>query len=199
MPNYFKNGQGNQWLRSVTATCDFRISHGTANSAHCTSLLHFPDLKHAEPTTLPSFNAVDTLISNTANADFYNDNQFRNFARFFWYFLVSAVDMPLMLTPARKTALRGILTRRLINVLSIVTLNIPEATLRLLGQPFSHVVDLRFWNISYASSCNFLPASSTLVTSPGPCLGSRIMGPREPKTQLGELDTNCNSSFFFSP
>ena len=32
MPDYFKIGQGNQWLRPVSATCDFRISHGTANS-----------------------------------------------------------------------------------------------------------------------------------------------------------------------
>ena len=36
MPNYFKIGQGNQWLRPASATCDFRISHGTANSARCT-------------------------------------------------------------------------------------------------------------------------------------------------------------------
>ena len=37
MPNYFKIGQGNQWLRPASATCDFRILHGTANSARCTS------------------------------------------------------------------------------------------------------------------------------------------------------------------
>ena len=37
MPNYFKIGQGNQWLRPASATCNFRILHGTTNSAHCTS------------------------------------------------------------------------------------------------------------------------------------------------------------------
>ena len=42
MPNYFKIGQGDQWLRPVSATCDFRISHGTANSAHCTSPAALP-------------------------------------------------------------------------------------------------------------------------------------------------------------
>ena len=39
-------------------------------------------------------------------------------------------------------------------------------------------------------------ASSSLVTSLGPCLGSRIMDPRELKAQMGELDTNCISSSF---
>ena len=42
MPNYFRIGQGNQWLRPVSATGDFRISIGTANSAHCTSPAAFP-------------------------------------------------------------------------------------------------------------------------------------------------------------
>ena len=42
MPNYFKIGQGNQWLRPASATCDFRISHGTANSARCIPPLRFP-------------------------------------------------------------------------------------------------------------------------------------------------------------
>ena len=57
-------------------------------------------------------------------------------------------------------------------------------------------VDLRSWSISRASSCTFRLALATLVTSLGPCLGSGIGGPREPKAQLGELDTNCNSSSF---
>ena len=57
-------------------------------------------------------------------------------------------------------------------------------------------VDLRSWSTSHASSCTFLLASATLATSLGPRLGGRIVGPREPKVQLGELDTNCNSSSF---
>ena len=42
MPNYFEIGQGNQWLRPVSATYDFRMSHGTANSAHCTASTALP-------------------------------------------------------------------------------------------------------------------------------------------------------------
>ena len=45
MPNYFKIGQGNQWLRPASATYDFRISHGTANSARCTSPVALPPLR----------------------------------------------------------------------------------------------------------------------------------------------------------
>ena len=42
MPNYFKIGQGSQWLRPASATCDFRVSHGTANSSRCTSPAALP-------------------------------------------------------------------------------------------------------------------------------------------------------------
>ena len=42
MPNYFKIGQENRWLRPASATCDFRISHGTANCARCTSPAALP-------------------------------------------------------------------------------------------------------------------------------------------------------------
>ena len=42
MPNYFKIGQGNQWLRPASATCNFRISNGTANSSRCTSSAALP-------------------------------------------------------------------------------------------------------------------------------------------------------------
>ena len=48
MPNYFKIGQGNQWLRPASATCDFRISHGTANSARCTSPVRCASLIYDE-------------------------------------------------------------------------------------------------------------------------------------------------------
>ena len=41
-----KSEKGNQWLRPVGATCDFRISHGTANSAHCTSPAALPWVNH---------------------------------------------------------------------------------------------------------------------------------------------------------
>ena len=85
---------------------------------------------------LPLFNTLDTLISNTANADVTMSVNLVTFVSFFWYFLVGAVAMPLTLTPARETAPKGILTGRLINVLKV---NIPEATLRLLEQVLSHV------------------------------------------------------------
>ena len=80
-------------------------------------------------------------------------------------------------------------------MLSVTTLNIPEAMLRLLEQAFKHV---RSWSTSHASSCTFLLASATLVASLGPHLGGRIVGPRELKAQLGELNTNCNSSSFLN-
>ena len=58
------------------------------------------------------------------------------------------------------------------------------------------LVNLRSWSISCASSCTFLPASSTLVTSLGPTLCSRIVGPRETKALLEKLDTHYSSSSF---
>ena len=57
-------------------------------------------------------------------------------------------------------------------------------------------VDPGFWSISHAFSCTFLVTLATLVTYLGPRLGGGIVGPREPKAQLGELDTNCDLSSF---
>ena len=68
-----------------------------------------------------------------------------------------------------------------------------------LGRSDKHLamlVNLRSWRISHISSYTFLLALSTLVASLGLSLGSRIVGPREPKVQMGELNTNCNSSVF---
>ena len=89
---------------------------------------------------LPLFNVLDTLVSNTANADVTMSTNFVTFVSFFWYFLVSAVAMPLMLALVRETAPKEILTGRPMNVLSVATLqwHIPVATLRLLEQVFSH-------------------------------------------------------------
>ena len=46
VPSYFKIGQGNQWFRPVSPTCDFRISHGTARQTLLIALppLCFPDI-----------------------------------------------------------------------------------------------------------------------------------------------------------
>ena len=65
-----------------------------------------------------------------------------------------------------------------------------------LNKQLAMSVDLRSWSISHVSPYAFLLALTTLVTFLGPCLGSRLMGPREPKAQLGELDTHCNVSSF---
>ena len=68
-----------------------------------------------------------------------------------------------------------------------------------LGHSNKHLtmsVDLRSWSISRASSCTFLLALATLVTSLRPCLGGRLGGLKELKAQLEELDTNCNLSSF---
>ena len=64
MPNYFKIGQGNQWLRPASATCDFCISHGTANSARSTSPAALP-----WPCTMPR-----ALLSLTNNSPKSNKN-----------------------------------------------------------------------------------------------------------------------------
>ena len=56
-------------------------------------------------------------------------------------------------------------------------------------------VDPRSWSISNTSSCNFLLALATLfVTSLWS--RSRIVGPKELKAQLGELDICYNLSSF---
>ena len=65
--------------------------------------------------TLPLFNALVTVISNTANTDVMMSTNFVTFASFFFHFLVRAIDMPLMLTPAIETAPRGILKGRSMN------------------------------------------------------------------------------------
>ena len=79
---------------------------------------------------------------------------------------------------------------------SVLLFLIFQGYIRLLEQAFSHVSQSRSWSISHASFCTFLLASATLVTSLGPRLGGRIVGLREPKAQVGELGTNCNSSSF---
>ena len=57
---------------------------------------------------------LDTLVLNTANADVVMSVNFMTLASFFWYFLITAVAMPLALTSARETALKEILTGRLL-------------------------------------------------------------------------------------
>ena len=92
--------------------------------------------------------------------------------------------------------MEGILTGRPMNILNVATLNIPEAMLSPLKQAFSHLSQSKV--LEYFS-CSFLYLSSglsNLVSSLESHLGSRIVDSREPKAQLGELDTNCNSSSF---
>ena len=145
---------------------------------------------------LPSFSALDTLVSNTANPNVTMSVIFATFTSFFWYFVVSTIAMPLTLTPARDIAPKGILTGRLISVLSIATLNVPEATLRLLKQAFSHVSRSKaleyfscffsYLSFSLTNSCRFL----------GPHLCGKILGPKELKAEVGNVNTHCNSSYF---
>ena len=78
-------------------------------------------------------------LSNTANADMMMSVNLVTFESFFWYFLVSAVAMPLMPAPARDTTPNGMLTGRPMNVANVTTLDIPVAALRLLEQAVSHV------------------------------------------------------------
>ena len=50
------------------------------------------------------------LVSNMAKADLTMSTNLMAFTSFFWYFLVSAIAMPLTLAPAREKVPRGILT-----------------------------------------------------------------------------------------
>ena len=56
------------------------------------------------------------------------------------------------------------------------------------------LVNLRPWSISHVFSHTFLLALESPVAYFGPHLGGRIVGPMAP---LGDLDTTCNSSYFF--
>ena len=87
---------------------------------------------------LPFRNALDTTLSNTANADVAMSFSFMTFESFLWYVLVSAAVTPLTLAPARDVAPNGMLTGRPMHVLNIATLDIPVATLNPLEQAFSH-------------------------------------------------------------
>ena len=87
----------------------------------------------------PSFKTFDTLISNTAIADVMMSTNFVTLVSFLCYLEVSPVATPRTLTPARETAPNGILTGKPMKVLRVATLDIPEATLRLLEQVFIHI------------------------------------------------------------
>ena len=155
-------------------------------------------MRNSRSSILPLFNALNMLVLNTANADVTMSTNFITFTSSFWYFLVSTVAMPLTLTPVRETASRGILTltRTPVHILNVATLSIPVATLRLLEQVFSHVSQS---NIVLYFSYFFLYLSSSfnnLAASLEPRLGGRIVGPREPKAQLGELVIHYSSSSF---
>ena len=111
---------------------------------------------------LSSFNALDTLISNTASADVTVSINCATFDSFFWYFLVSTVVTPLIPAPARETAPNGILTGRPMNVLSVATLDTPEATVIPLEQAFNHIN--RFKIFAYFL-CFFLYLTSSFDNS----------------------------------
>ena len=106
----------------------------------------------------PSFNKLDMLVSNTADANVAMSVNFVTFTTFFCYFSVSAVATPLTLAPARDIAPKGMLMGRLINILNVATLHIPEATLRPLVQALAMSVDLRPHSIPLFSSHTFLLA-----------------------------------------
>ena len=69
MPNCFKIGQGNQWLRPASAICDFRISHGTANSSRCTSPAALPCCKRTFSICTSKDGAEVTSTSSAGQTD----------------------------------------------------------------------------------------------------------------------------------
>ena len=82
----------------------------------------------------------------------------------------------------------GILAGKLMKVLNVTTLSIPEARLRLLEQVFSHINQFKVLDYLEYSSCTFSLVLTTLVAYFGLRLGSRIDAPRELKAPLGDLD-----------
>ena len=154
---------------------------------------------------LPLFNAFDMLISNTANVDVTMLTDFMTFASFLWYFLVSAVAMPLTLAPARGMVPEGILAERPMNILDVAVLDIPEATFRPLEQAFSHVSRSKV--LEYFSNVDINPfgdhdkmdtqpdkTSKTIPLNPeGVGRGATWEPEREQETSFGgkleELDT----------
>ena len=90
--------------------------------------------------------------------------------------------MPLILTPARETVPRGILTGRLRSILSVAKHDIPEATLSRHSNKHSAMsVNPRPWSIPCVSFHTFLLALPTHVAVLEPRLGGKILDPKEPK------------------
>ena len=79
---------------------------------------------------LSSFSTLDTLVSNMANADVTMSVNFVTLASSFWY---------VTLIPAKETVPKGIPRGRPMSILNVATFSIPDATLRLFKQAFSHV------------------------------------------------------------
>ena len=89
----------------------------------------------------------------------------------------------------RNLSTLGLLTKRLMNVLNIATLNTPKATLKPLKQAFSHTNQSNILVYFCISFYTFPLVLTTLAASLEPRLCSRIVGPMELKALLGELDT----------
>ena len=119
--------------------CSASILQSTSHNSLSVLRCNVWSTLNSSSSILPLLSTLDKLVSNTALADVTMSTNFVTFESFFWYFLVSAVVIPLRLTPARDIAPNGMLIGRPINVLNVATLDIPVATLRLLEQVFSHV------------------------------------------------------------
>ena len=80
------------------------------------------------------------------------------------------------------------------NVLSVATLDIPEAMLNLLAQALMLPDDLMFWCIFHISPCTFLLVLITLATYFETCLNDRR--PEGPQELMGLVDIYYSSSSF---
>ena len=112
-------------------------------------------MTNSHSSILTSFNALDTLVLNTANADVTMSVNLVYLVSFFWYFLVSAVATPITLSQARDIAPSGILTGRPIKILNVATVDIPEGTRRPLEQAFSHISRSKALEYSHVSFHTF--------------------------------------------
>ena len=176
------------------APVSFSILWSTFTSSLSTPKWNAWSKVNSHSSTLPSFNALDTLVLNMANVSVMMSTNFVTFGSFFLYFLVSALAMPLTLTRARETAPRGDTHRKTNEHTQCCHAIFQRPCLGHSNKCLATSVDPRSWSTSHAFCCTFLLALAALVASLGPRLGNRLVG--EQKAQLEELDTCYNLSSF---
>ena len=113
---------------------------------------------------IPFFNAPDTTLSNTTNAEVMMSISYITFLSFCWYFLVRAEIIPPAITPMRDAAPNGRLIGKPMNVANVATLDIPVATPISLKQAFNNVSRFSISVYFLYFFLNIFPYLSTLFS-----------------------------------